>query len=233
MIHGYDISDFRAGDKERIERALRTVPGVSRVTFDDEKRYVVLGLERHVSLDELNRGLEGAGAWRLSGEHMYGTEPGGLFDYIPLIVMFGLIGFFVLFRQRSLPSFDGMLAMRDAMAGFFLIFGGLKFVNLKGFVELFKRYDLLASRSTVYAWAYPFIEVSLGLAYLASFRPVPVAAITLLIMVFGAVGVILALRRGADIQCACLGSWVTIPLSWVTVGEYLAMAAMAMALLLK
>ena len=206
MTHGYDISNFKPGDEGQIESALRSAADVERVTIDPQKEYVVLGLRAHVGIDVLNRVLEGAGPWRLSGEHMYGAEKGGLFDYIPLIVMLGLIGFFVLVRQRSLPSFEGMLAMQDAMAGFFLLFGGLKFLNLRGFVELFKSYDLLASRSTAYAWAYPFIEVSLGVAYLASFQLVPVAAITLFIMSLGAVGVILTLRRGAHIQCACLGS---------------------------
>lgn len=42
---------------------------------------------------------------------------------------------------------------------------------------------------------------------------------------------ILALRRGLDIECPCMGSVLSVPLSTVTLVEDLGMAAMAAAML--
>ena len=49
----------------------------------------------------------------------------------------------------------------------------------------------------------------------------------------GAIGVVLALRRGLDIACPCMGSVLTVPLSTVTLTEDVAMVAMAMMLLIR
>ena len=43
----------------------------------------------------------------------------------------------------------------------------------------------------------------------------------------GAIGVILALKKGLDINCACLGTSLKVPLSTVALTENLTMAIMA------
>jgi hypothetical protein len=219
---------------EAIQAALGAVNGVTEVTVNAGQAFVVLNLTHHVMLGELNTALSAAGPWSLSGEAMLGgpAQSGGFKDYIPLLIMFAIIAAGVAFFQSRLGEFDGAVAMRHAMAGFFLLFGGLKFLNLRGFVGLFASYDLLASRTLLYAWFYPFLEVGLGISHAFAFIPFATNFVTLVVMVFGAVGVIRALKRNQDIRCACLGSWVTIPLSWVTVAEDVAMAAMATAMLL-
>lgn len=235
MIHRYDIAGISSpADVGMVRAALEGVPEVTEATVNAQQQFVVLKLTSHISLEVLNAVLEKAGPWRLSGEEMLGgsASKGGLRDYVPLLIMFAIIAVGVAFGQSRIDGFDGRLAMRHTMAGFFLLFGGLKFLNLRGFVGLFASYDLLAARTIRYAWAYPFIEVGLGVSHLTAFAPVLTNVVTLVVMVFGAVGVTRALRRHDDIRCACLGSWVTIPLSWVTVAEDAAMAAMAAATLL-
>lgn len=44
---------------------------------------------------------------------------------------------------------------------------------------------------------------------------------------FGALGVIRALARGLDVNCACMGNILRVPLSIVALTEDLGMAAMA------
>ena len=80
-------------------------------------------------------------------------------------------------------------------------------------------------------YVYPFVELALGLAYLAFFLPALTYLVTILVFSFGAVGVVLALRRGLDIDCPCMGNILSVPLSTVTLTEDLGMVAMALMLL--
>jgi hypothetical protein len=47
------------------------------------------------------------------------------------------------------------------MGWWFIVFAGLKLVNLPGFVAGYISYDIVASRRAGYAWIYPFIELFL------------------------------------------------------------------------
>jgi hypothetical protein len=116
--------------------------------------------------------------------------------------------------------------------GFFLSqFAMLKFFNLKGFVEGFQKYDLLAKKSRLYAYFYPFIELGLGLSYLSFIFPLITYLITILVMGIGVIGVILALKRGLDVRCACMGTVLNVPLSTVTLSEDISMVVMAFIML--
>jgi len=112
--------------------------------------------------------------------------------------------------------------------GFFLVmFAALKFFDLPKFADGFQMYDLLGHAFRPYALSYPFIELGLGLGYLAHWRPAVLYPTTLLVMAVSATGVIRALTRGLDVRCACMGNILKVPLSTVTLTEDLAMAAMA------
>jgi hypothetical protein len=78
-----------------------------------------------------------------------------------------------------------------------------------------------------------FIELGLGLSYLAFLWPTATYVATILVFTFGAVGVVLALRRGLDIACPCMGNVLSVPLSTVTLTEDVLMVAMAMLLLIR
>jgi hypothetical protein len=74
---------------------------------------------------------------------------------------------------------------------------------------------------------YPFVELALGLAYLANWNPLITNWITLIIMGFSAIGVIKAVMDKRSIRCACLGTVFKLPMSTVTIIEDLGMVAMA------
>jgi hypothetical protein len=126
---------------------------------------------------------------------------------------------------------DGFMAR--FMGGFFLVFGGLKLLDLRGFVSAYAMYDLLAARVNAYGWVYPFLEVGLGLAYLGMPGEASLHLATLGLMAFSSVGVILALTRGEKLKCACMGTAFNLPMTTVTVVEDLGMAAMAAAMWLQ
>ena len=148
-------------------------------------------------------------------------------DFIPLIVIFIVI----IAITWILASPDMFSIFRNFMGVFFLVFGAFKVVNIKGFADAYGQYDLLAKRSRLYGYLYPFIELGLGFAYLFSFKLLIINWITLVIMLLGALGVYLKLRKRELIPCACLGVVFKIPMTWVTLGEDLLMAAMALAMI--
>lgn len=117
--------------------------------------------------------------------------------------------------------------------GFFLCqFAMLKIFHPVDFADGFQMYDLTAKKSRLYAFIYPFIELALGLCYLAFAMPILVYLITIIVLGFGAIGVILALKKGLDVRCVCMGTVLDVPLSTVTLTEDLLMVLMALILLL-
>jgi len=127
---------------------------------------------------------------------------------------------------------DVTLWMHYFMGIFLLIFSALKIFHLKKFADGFEMYDLLAKRYRVYAYIYPFIELFLSLLYLSFIAPMLTYVLTIMILTFGSVGVIKALKAGLDINCPCMGSILDVPLSTVTLTEDLGMVVMSFMLLL-
>lgn len=154
-------------------------------------------------------------------------------DYVPLLVvlLFAVLASAAL-QANGFTGWNGRRWMGDFMGLFLVIFSMFKFFDPAGFADGFQRYDLLAGSFRPYALLYPFIELSLGLAYLAGWRPVGVAIATIAVMLFGALGVIRALGRGADLACACMGTVLRVPLSVVALVEDLGMAGMAALMLI-
>ncbi|MEM1236036.1 MAG: MauE/DoxX family redox-associated membrane protein [Pseudomonadota bacterium] len=143
-------------------------------------------------------------------------------DYWPLIALVG-----VSVAAALALAAQGMPWMPAFMGVFLIIFALLKIFDLKGFRRGFKMYDLLARRVPDYALVYPFIELGLGLAYLSGFAPELTQWVTVAVFSFGTLGVLSALRQGLDIDCPCMGSILSVPLSTVTLTEDLSMVAMA------
>jgi len=92
-------------------------------------------------------------------------------------------------------------------------------------------YDLLAKPVRPYAFLYPFIELGLGLSYLAQWELKWTNWAAIGVMSFGALGVLNALRKGLDLECACMGTVLKVPLSTVALVEDVGMAVMAAAML--
>jgi hypothetical protein len=147
--------------------------------------------------------------------------------YLPLIVIASSVALAAGAQQAAAGLWDGMTFARRFMGLFLVVFAMFKLFDLPGFADGFQMYDLIAKRFRSYALIYPFIELSLGLAYLANIAPVTVNAVALIVFTVGGLGVWAALRRKLDVNCACLGTTLHVPLSTVAVIEDLGMAVMA------
>ena len=98
--------------------------------------------------------------------------------------------------------------------------------------EIYSTYDVIARRWPRYGYAYPFIELALGLAYLVEYRPVLTNLATVVVLGIGSVGVLRSLAQRKKIRCACLGSVFNLPMTYVTAVEDLLMVGMALVMLL-
>lgn len=146
----------------------------------------------------------------------------------PLLSIFGLIAILTVGTTYIQSNFSGMNVMMLFMGYFFLIFGLFKLVNLKNFAEAYMTYDVIAMRSKVYAYLYPFIEIGLGVMYFLYWGGVYRDLFTFIIMSIGTYGVWKALNNKEEIPCACLGMVFHVPMTKVTLFENLFMAIMAL-----
>lgn len=121
--------------------------------------------------------------------------------------------------------------MHYCMGVFLVMFSVLKMFHPTKFADGFEMYDILAKRFRAYAYVYPFIELMLGLLFLSFLVPTATYVVTIIVMAFGSIGVIMALKEGLDINCPCMGSILDVPLSTVTLTENLGMVLMAVILL--
>ncbi len=153
-------------------------------------------------------------------------------DFLPLITLFAIIVLLTALRQWY-SGWYWCSAMSDFMGFFFIIFGFFKIINWHGFAEAYATYDIIAQRSRLYAYAYPLIELTLGVLYLARWYPTFTNVTTLIVMLISSIGVANELRKKKTIVCACLGVVFKIPMTYVTLLEDLLMASMALAMLIS
>lgn len=156
-----------------------------------------------------------------------------LSTYKPLFLIVLFIAGISLLAQY--PFKDGlalMTWMRHFMAGFFVVFGFFKLLNLRGFVSSYKMYDIIAAKWTGWGYLYPFIEIILGLLYLTNIAPVFTNIATVVILGISSIGVIQSNLNKRKIKCACLGDVFNLPMSTVTIIEDLTMVAMGLVMLI-
>lgn len=162
--------------------------------------------------------------------HGQGVEPTTWKSYLPLIVVIGTIllaSLAAAWRQGGV--WQDLLT--NFMAGFFLVFATFKLMDLKGFAAGYSTYDLFAQRVFAYGYVYPFIELSFGLAMVAGLHAPWLLWAEVVIMLFSGLGVAIKLAKREQFQCVCLGTFLKVPLTKVTLIEDFGMAALALILI--
>ncbi len=168
-------------------------------------------------------------------DHDMQEQEGFFTAYKPLFIIVGLILLPVVavaLREQSLGTFSWEHTMMNFMAGFFLVFSGMKLLDVPGFAEGYSTYDILARRVKAYGYLYPFLELALGLAYLTRVMPDVTNIVTVVLMTFSGIGVLQSIMQKKKFQCACLGTFIKVPLTKVTLIEDFGMAGMAGLMLL-
>ena len=188
------------------------------------------------TIAQINQALAAAGSYKASklingkiaeAPAIITDKKNWLATYQPLFLIIGYILITTLAINLTQDTFNPERWMMHFMAGFFLVFSFFKMLNIKAFASSYAMYDLLAMRSKAYGFIYPFIELTLGLAYLLALAPQITNTATLIIMGFSSIGVIRAVMNQQKIRCACLGTVFELPMSTITIIEDLLMAGMA------
>ncbi|MEW6470212.1 MAG: cation transporter [Bacteroidota bacterium] len=235
MTHTYNITGMTCGAcQEKVKKALQSIDGVSDVSVDWRKGEAVLTMDKHIAVANLQEALKDYPNYRLSEKeenapHFVEEEQRAwLQTYKPVLLIFAFITGITLLVQRPLSQFDPMLWMSHFMAGFFLAFSFFKLLNLRGFADSYSTYDIIAKRWRAWGFIYAFIELGLGIAYLAGIEPLAVSGITFLVMSVSLVGVLQSVLNKRKIRCACLGEVFNLPMSTVTIIEDALMILMSL-----
>lgn len=160
-----------------------------------------------------------------------GKQPFTLSNYKPLALVVLYVLGLTAYSEWLATGFEASRAMSMFMGYFFLAFAFFKLLNVSAFATAFATYDIVAKRSQLYAMAYPFIELLLGIAFLSGMFSTATNIVTATVMSIGLIGVIQAVRKKQAIQCACLGTAFNLPMSVVTIIENSVMIAMSLAML--
>jgi hypothetical protein len=163
--------------------------------------------------------------------HNMGLGPQTWRNYTPLVLLFGVMIAVTLAEGAAHDAFVFEDYVRSFMAVFFTAFATFKLMDLKGFADGYATYDLLAMRARWYAYLYPFIELGFGLLMIADVQSDILLWIELAVMGFGGLGVAIKLAKHEQVQCVCLGTFLKVPLTFVTLIEDFGMAFVALALL--
>lgn len=227
LLDQKDVIDRWETDLDDPRKLLRveTVNGVK--ALDISHRLAELGFKATPVLDVIqDRPLSTAEVSEPKAGFRFST-------YKPLLLVVAYITAATFFVESIHGEFEWHRAMSYFMGFFFLGFAFFKLLNVEGFADAFSTYDILAKRSRLYALAYPWIEVALGVLFLTQSALFAANVATLVIMTLGLVGVVAAVRRKQAIQCACLGTVFNLPMSVVTIVENSVMIAMAAIMILS
>lgn len=240
-------TDLRCGAcVARVGPLLDATPGVKHWSADVANPDKVLTVEGEVTVESVANAIKPAGYHvlaELPPEKLLSltlappapAKPAAPAEkptsYFPLLlVLFYLVGVTGALEVAA-GSFDATRAMAHFMGGFFLVFSFFKLLDVRAFADAYSSYDVVAAKWFGYGLLYPFIELGLGVAYVANFAPLVTNAVTLVVMSVSAVGVVKTLAAGRKIRCACLGTVFNLPMSKITLIEDGLMIVMAAVML--
>ena len=234
MNHTYNIEGMTCeGCKAKVRRTLEGFSEIDNVDIDLATGKAQVTMNKHVSTAVLQQALSDKGNYSISEEAsamspVYQEEQKGfLATYKPLLMIVGFIAGTSLLVQYPFQGFSGMLWMRHFMAGFFIVFSFFKLLNLSGFVDSYRMYDIVAEKWKAWGYIYPFVELALGIAYLIAWNPSVTNITTVIVLGVSTIGVVKSNLDKRKIKCACLGDVFNLPMSKVTIIEDVSMVAMA------
>ena len=228
MKHTYKITGMTcASCEEKVKNSLLQVKNVTSVTVSKDTELAIITMDKHVALNDLKEALDAKYNIETPAEVEINEEVKSWFEiYKPiLLIFFYIVIVTTIMALQSMksnqmePTEIVMKWMNHFMGGFFLAFSFFKLLDLNGFAESYKMYDIIAKRITFWAYLYPFVELGLGLSFLLNLFPLVTNSITFIVMSISIIGVLQSVLNKKKIQCACLGAVFNLPMSTVTIIE--------------
>ncbi len=237
MKHTYKITGMTcSGCVASVTERLSKIEGVQKVELSLERAEAEISMASFISLNTFKSALPKKYAIAEKGNFTSertanSFEEKTKFQQLkPLFLIFLYLfsaGFLLNYQEWNLGEF-----MLDFMGLFYIVFSFFKFLDLKGFPESFRMYDPLAKVFPAYGWAYPFIELVLGLLFLMRLQITFALIITIVILGITTIGVSITLLNKKRIRCACLGTALQLPMTEATFIENFIMLVMAISMLI-
>ncbi len=221
------------GCRNSVENKLNEIAAVQNVKVNLEAGNAIIEANEPVSILELQEKL--APKYSISRQENTSRvvkstdEKSELQQLFPLFLIFIYIIAGAILLNYRWKDFSGF--MLDFMGLFYIVFSFFKFLDLKGFPDSFRMYDPIAKRLPIYGWIYPFIELGLGLLFLTRTQLNVALILTIVILGITTIGVTKVLLDKKQIQCACLGTALQLPMTKATFIENSVMLVMAIAML--
>lgn len=223
---------------EKVKSTLELQENIDKVELDLQSGKLNVHNSSDFDIEQLNSELAKKGNYSISNKkpvlsdlpEIKTTEDlpeKSINTYFPLILIVTFIAGCSLLAQYPFESFDWRLSMRYFMAGFFLVFSFFKLLNIEGFANSYRMYDIIAAKWPFWGKIYPFLELGLGIAYFINFEPFITNLSTVILLGVSSIGVIESNLNKRKIKCACLGDVFNLPMSTVTIIEDLSMVGMA------
>lgn len=237
MEKTYSIQGMTCGScVAKVKKQLEALPQILQADIQLQSPQAKISFERKVDLLSLQNTISQAGNYSIQEvvpETNHGDNPQdkGLSAYKPLFLIIAFIVGTSILVQFPFTEFSTLRWMRHFMAGFFIVFSFFKLLNIEGFSNSYRMYDIVAAKWTGWGYAYPFVELALGICYLINFAPLLTNATTAIVLGISSIGVIKSNLNKQKIKCACLGDVFNLPMSTVTIVEDVTMFAMALVML--
>ena len=209
-----------------VEHAIAQLPNVNRVSANFKTGAVEVHYQQSFDVNEIKAILPPNHA--LVEDITTASSKAKQLYPLGLIFLFLFSGTLII----HYPTFVIRNVLPDFMGLFFVVFSFFKFLDLRRFQSSFRRYDPLAKAIPFYAWLYPFLELSLGVLFLMRLELQLALWLTVAILGITTIGVVKVLLSKKEIECACLGSVLKLPMTEATFIENVLMIAMAVWMLL-
>lgn len=248
MKKEYSITGMTCGGcVSKVQETLDGIDTIQEAHVQLEYPQAVIDSKKPLNIEEINTILSEKGNYTISAEkvekkvasmpeikrqkEVIELPEKSLSTYKPLLLIVAFISGVSLLTQYPFNTFSGMLWMRHFMAGFFIVFAFFKLLNLQGFANSYRMYDIIAAKWKAWGLIYPFVELTLGILYLINIYSFETNLATAIILGVSSVGVIQSNLNKTKIKCACLGDVFNLPMSTVTIVEDLTMVGMAIVML--
>lgn len=242
MKQTYTIKGMTCGGcKSSVEKHIGSIEFVTNVEVSLEMEEVTVTLEHPVSFGILKKALpekfnlfeksHKSSSQDISLISEKGQEDSKVKQLQPLFIILFYLATTVIFL--NFKDWNSREMMFDFMGLFFIIFSFFKMLDLKNFPTSFSMYDPLSKKIPFYGWVYPFIEIALGLMFLMRFELNIALYVTIVILGITTFGVTKTLMNKKNIQCACLGTALKLPMTEATLIENALMLSMSIFLVLS
>ena len=216
-----------SGCVQTVTQALESVKNVIKANVSLENETATIEIKNNIRIEDLHKSLPEkykikeeikVQSLRNSKTATYLTELYPLF----LILFYITISSAIMSWNKTLDDF-----MMDFMGLFFIVFSFFKFLDYKNFPRSFSMYDPIAKNIPLYGWIYPFIETFLGIMFLFRIQIFLSLVSTIIFLGVTTIGVVKVLSNKEEIQCACLGTAIKLPMTIATLIENGIMIIMA------